>query len=403
MKVSAHLNGQWLAVPCHGNEKVSWLANEILRRFSKLTSRTLTDDVTEVRLTRGGAQLDVDDHLQDVLDDNDVVTVALFDQNAKPIVVTATNGNSRHMNGSEGGRKIVTIDGSTLTCEDLVLLGKGSVRIELSPESIEKVKQSRLLLENILVENKVVYGVNTGFGKFARTVIAKEDLEQLQENLIRSHSAGVGEALSPERTRMLLALRINVLAKGHSGISLPVLQQYIDAFNANCVSWVPERGTVGASGDLAPLSHLALGLMGEGQMWSPTTGWADAKHVLETNGLRPMKLGPKEGLALINGTQLITALTVEATMRADAAARQADVIAALTLEVLKGTTKAFDIDIHLSRPHKGQGVVAQRFRSLLHNDLFPSEMSESHRFCNRVQDAYTLRAVHRCMALSTTR
>ncbi|KAG2460337.1 HUTH lyase, partial [Polypterus senegalus] len=200
----------------------------------------------------------------------------------------------------------------------------------------------------------------------------------------------VGKPLSPERSRMLFALRINVLAKGYSGISLNTLHQMIEAFNASCLSYIPEKGTVGASGDLAPLSHLALGLMGEGKMWSPKSGWADAKF----------------GLALINGTQMITSLGAEAVERALAIARQADIIAALTLEVLKGTTKAFDsvsaihyaviiltsfIDIHELRPHPGQKEVASRFRSLLDSDHHPSEIAESHRFCDRVQDAYTLR------------
>lgn len=190
---------------------------------------------------------------------------------------------------------------------------------------------------------------------------------------------------------MLLALRINVLAKGYSGISLETLKQVIEAFNASCLSYVPEKGTVGASGDLAPLSHLALGLIGEGKMWSPKSGWADAKYVLEAHGLKPIVLKPKEGLALINGTQMITSLGCEALERASAIARQADIVAALTLEVLKGTTKAFDTDIHAVRPHRGQIEVAFRFRSLLDSDHHPSEIAESHRFCDRVQDAYTLR------------
>ncbi|XP_072242236.1 histidine ammonia-lyase isoform X3 [Leuresthes tenuis] len=190
---------------------------------------------------------------------------------------------------------------------------------------------------------------------------------------------------------MLLALRINVLAKGYSGISLETLHAMIQAFNASCLSFVPEKGTVGASGDLAPLSHLALGLMGEGKMWSPKSGWADAKYVLEAHGLKPISLKPKEGLALINGTQMITSLGAEAVERALAIARQADIIAALTLEVLKGTTNAFDSDIHSLRPHPGQIEVAQRFRSLLDSDHHPSEIAESHRFCDRVQDAYTMR------------
>ncbi|XP_062861230.1 histidine ammonia-lyase-like [Trichomycterus rosablanca] len=187
---------------------------------------------------------------------------------------------------------------------------------------------------------------------------------------------------------MLLALRINILAKGYSGISLENLGKMIAAFNASCLSWVPEQGTVGASGDLAPLAHLALGLMGEGRMWSPETGWADAKTVLEGHGLTSISLKPKEGLSLINGTQLISSLGAEALVRAEAIAPQADVIAALTLEVLKGTNKAFDVDVHAVRPHSGQILVAQRFRSLLHSDVFHSQITESY---DGVQDAYTLR------------
>merc|ERR1711988_788821 len=283
------------------------------------------------------------------------------------------------------------LDGESLSTDDLVQLGKARFKIALTKESEERVKQSRELIESIVKENKVVYGITTGFGKFARTVIEKDTLAELQANLIRSHAAGVGRALSPENTRMLLALRINVLAKGFSGISIKTLKQYIDAFNASCLSWVPEQGTVGASGDLAPLSHLALGLMGEGQMWSPATGWGDAKYVLESHNLTPISLEAKEGLALINGTQLITSIGAEAAERAGLIAKQADVVAALTLEVLKGTSRAFDSDVHALRPHKGQQLVARRLRSLLHSETYPSEIAQSHRFCNRVQDAYTLR------------
>ena len=223
--------------------------------------------------------------------------------------------------------------------------------------------KARAIIDNLVKENRTVYGITTGFGKFARTVIDKDKLTDLQHNLIRSHAAGVGKALSPSKTRMLLALRINVLAKGHSGIAPGTLRQLIDAFNgtdlfsdqhfmlllctitfltASCLSWVPEQGTVGASGDLAPLSHLALGLMGEGHMWSPKTGWADAKYVLESHNLSPIVLKAKEGLALINGTQLITSIGAEAVERSGMIARQADVVASLTLEVLKGTSRAFD-------------------------------------------------------------
>ena len=179
-----------------------------------------------------------------------------------------------------------------------------------------------------------------------------------------------------------------MLAKGFSGISFKTLNQLIDAFNASCLSWVPEQGTVGASGDLAPLSHLALGLMGEGTMWSPSTGWGEAKYVLESHNLSPISLEAKEGLAMINGTQLITSIGAEAVERAGIAARQADVVAALTLEVLKGTSRAFDSDVHKRRPHKGQGMVARRLRAMLHSDTYPSEIAQSHRFCDRVQASF---------------
>ncbi|XP_071369644.1 histidine ammonia-lyase-like [Centroberyx affinis] len=192
---------------------------------------------------------------------------------------------------------------------------------------------------------------------------------------------------------MLLALRINVLAKGHSGVSKETVDAMVKAFNASCLSWVPEKGTVGASGDLAPLAHLTLGLMGEGRMWSPQSGWADAKAVLEGHGLTPLVLKPKEGLALINGTQMISSLGAEAVERAVGVARQADIIAALSVEALRGTTKAFHSAVHAVRPHPGQMEVAQRLRSLLDSEVFPSQISESHRSCKRVQDAYTLRCI----------
>ncbi|XP_065828959.1 histidine ammonia-lyase-like [Oscarella lobularis] len=284
----------------------------------------------------------------------------------------------------------VVLDGNSLTTKTLVTLGREKATIKLSSESIKKVVDARKQVEDIVKENKVVYGITTGFGNFARKVISHDKLSELQCNLIRSHAAGVGNALSPERTKRLLALRINVLAKGYSGISLKVLEQYIAAFNASCLPYVPEKGTVGASGDLAPLSHIAFGLMGEGRMWSPETGWKEAKEVLRHHNLTPIELGPKEGIALINGTQLITALGAEALERARLIALQADVIAALTLECLGGTNRAFDRDVHRVRPHAGQMAVAARFRALIHNDLYPSEVAHPSQY-HHVQDAYSLR------------
>ncbi|OQR91017.1 histidine ammonia-lyase [Achlya hypogyna] len=287
---------------------------------------------------------------------------------------------------------ILTLDGYSLETEDLVLLSKGETKIQLSAEAWAKVKSSREVVDNILAENKVAYGINTGFGLFSNVVISADKLHELQDNLIRSHSSGVGTPLSPSATRMLLALRINVLAKGHSGISVDTLEQLIDAFNNDCLSIVPEKGTVGASGDLAPLAHLALGMMGEGKMWDTKDGnkIKDAAEVLKARGLRPVQLKAKEGLAMINGTQLITSIGCEAVVRAANVAEVADIAVALTLEVLKGTVNAFHPRIHEVRPHKGQRMVADRLRTLLQADK-PSELFKSHNYAGKVQDAYTLR------------
>uniref|UniRef100_A0A3Q2Y7M2 Histidine ammonia-lyase n=1 Tax=Hippocampus comes TaxID=109280 RepID=A0A3Q2Y7M2_HIPCM len=352
-RFTVHVRDEWLTVPCRDSSStIRWLGQEALKRYMKNKPddggiAALKDARFVARRCQGLGLLDADDTIDDVLEDNDFVELDMFCLALQSIC----------------------LDGNSLTSTDLVNLGRGLYKITVShhPNTLDGL----------------VYGITTGFGKFARTVIPVSKLKELQENLVRSHSAGVGNPLSPERTRMLLALRINVLAKGHSGISLETLRAMIQAFNASCLSFVPEKGTVGASGDLAPLAHLALGLMGEGKMWSPKSGWADAKYVRRR--LR------RPGLALINGTQMITSLGAEAVERAQAIARQADIIAALTLEVLKGTTKAFDSDIHSLRPHPGQVEVALRFRSLLDSDHHPSEIAESHRFCDRVQDAYTMR------------
>jgi histidine ammonia-lyase len=291
------------------------------------------------------------------------------------------------------GKRVLTLDGYSLSVKDLVDCHDGHCRLELSPLARERIIKARKFLEQIAGEHKIVYGITTGFGTFANVTICPADIRQLQLNLIRSHATGYGDPLSPEKARMLLALRINVLAKGHSGISLQNVEKLIAAFNAFAVSFVPEQGTVGCSGDLCPLAHLALGLLGEGKMWSPKTGWAPAAEVLIENNLEKLDLGPKEGLALINGTQMVSSLGALAVYRAEKIAKQADVIAALTLDVLKGTTRAYDAKIHRVRPHQGQNDVARRLRALLHSDLNPSEIAESHRNCGKVQDAYTLRCV----------
>ncbi|XP_006013136.1 histidine ammonia-lyase-like isoform X1 [Latimeria chalumnae] len=393
MPFTVNVRGEWLVVPCTDTScTVKWLGQEALRRYTKGkpdAGGILPGGEFCVRRCQGLGLLDPDDALKNVLQDNDFIEIVLEGEASSSGFVTYefdVQSCSQRV-----PKKYISLDGNSLTPKDLVDLGKGLYKVKLTPEAESRVKQCRELLDNFVKEKRVVYGVSTGFGKFAGTVIANDKLKELQENLVRSHSSGVGKPLSPERSRMLLALRINVLAKGYSGISLKTLDQMIDAFNASCLSYVPEKGTVGASGDLAPLSHLALGLMGEGKMWSPKSGWADAKYVLQAHELKPISLKPKEGLALINGTQLIASLGCEAVERAAAIARQADIVAALTLEALKGTNKAFDSAIHDLRPHCGQIEVALRIRSVLDSVQHPSQIADSHKNDGRVQDAYTLR------------
>lgn len=392
MRVSVRFNGKWFLVPCgEGKTSIQWLIEETLRRSTDANETEKSAKDFEAILAQGGGTLDPNDPINQVLYDNDFVHISAVgtpveDGHTSPGVILREAATKSHDHA-----KFVELDGCSLSTETLVALGNGKLKIKLSEEAENKVNKSRELLDDIVRENKVVYGVTTGFGMFARVVISKEKLKQLQENVIRSHAAGVGTPLSTKHTRMLFALRINVLAKGYSGISFKTLKQLVAAFNESCLPWVPEQGTVGASGDLAPLSHLALGLLGEGQMWSPKSGWADADLVLKAHDLQPLQLQPKEGIALVNGTQLITSLGAESVERARLIAKQADVIAAMSLEVLKGTTRAFDALIQQVRPHVGQRRVAERLRSLLHSNVHPSEIAESHRFCNRVQDAYTLR------------
>jgi len=297
--------------------------------------------------------------------------------------------------GNNSAHQVVILDGEGLTVEQLMSLEQENVKVDLSQEAWDRVKSGRQVVDDILKDpNQKVYGINTGFGLFSNVGITPENLAALQLNLIRSHAVGVGPYLTPSRTRRLLALRINVLAKGRSGIRSETLQQLIDALNKWCLPAVPEKGTVGASGDLAPLAHLALGLVGEGKIWNPQTkSLEDAGSVLQAHGLKPIELGAKEGLALINGTQLITSLGAEAVYRAENCSLVADVAGALTLESLKGTVVAFNEMIHKARPHTGQLEIARRLRSLLHTKEHPSEIYVSHANCGVVQDSYTLRCI----------
>jgi len=290
----------------------------------------------------------------------------------------------------QSNQEVICLDGETLTIPDLIAIGYQYARVEV--RDWDRVNRGRKVIDDIVASGKVVYGINTGFGNFADVVIPSDKVKELQVNLIRSHSSGVGAPLSLPRTRMVMALRINVLVKGYSGISAETLQAFISALNANCLPRIPEKGSVGASGDLAPLAHLALGLMGEGKMWSDRSkSYEPASNVLADHNLTPISLKAKEGLALINGTQFITALGAEAVYRASNIAVTADIVSAMTVDALKGTVAAFDPRIHAVRPHTGQIAVAKRIKALLHSDAHPSAIALDHKDCGKVQDSYTLR------------
>ena len=280
------------------------------------------------------------------------------------------------------------LDGASLTLEGLEAVARSRQSVALSPETRARVRLSRQVVDEAVARHEVVYGVNTGFGNFADVVIPSARLGELQLNLVRSHSAGVGEALSEAQTRALMALRANVLAKGFSGVRPETLDLLVAMINAGVHPVVPSQGSVGASGDLAPLAHLALALVGEGTCAHSGRVVASAE-ALRAAGLRAVVLEAKEGLALINGTQLMTAVTGLALAEAWRLARTADVAGALTLDALKGTDVAFDPRIHAQRPHPGQAASARNLRKLLAG----SPIRESHRDCGKVQDAYTLRCM----------
>lgn len=281
----------------------------------------------------------------------------------------------------------IELTGNDLTLADLIRIGQGS-HAALGEQGIVTVDASRAVVDKIIEENEVVYGVNTGFGNFADVVIPEDKLSQLQYNLIRSHAAGVGAPLDHTTCRVLMALRANVLAKGFSGIRRENLQALLNALNAGFHPFIPEQGSVGASGDLAPLAHLTLNLMGEGH------AMADGRRVsaaaqLEKHGLKPITLLAKEGLAFINGTQVMAAIGGIALDQALSLLKHADLIAAMSLEALKGSRQAFYQKIHTARAHRGQIQCADNLWRLLAD----SEIMNSHVNCGKVQDSYSLRCV----------
>jgi len=284
--------------------------------------------------------------------------------------------------------KYITIDGENLKLEQIEQVAYGKVLVRLSQKAIPKIKRCRKYVEEIVKKGETVYGINTGFGKLCRVKISPAEIEKLQKNLILSHAIGVGPVFCEEEVRAAMLLQANVLAKGHSGVRVEVIDSLIKLLNSGITPMVPEKGSVGASGDLAPLSFVALVLIGE--------GWAfykkrllSGKEALRKAGLKPLKLSAKEGIALVNGTEMMTGLGVLTLLKAERLADLADMAGALSCEAALATPVAFDEDLQRVRKHKGQSVSAKNLITLMKN----SQIREFHKACPKVQDPYSFRCM----------
>jgi histidine ammonia-lyase len=281
------------------------------------------------------------------------------------------------------------LDGESLSIEDIVRVARDpAARVGIDPEARRALLQSRGIVDRAIQSGQTIYGINTGFGKLANVRIPPDQLDRLQTNLIRSHAAGVGTPLPPAIVRAVMLLRANVLVRTTSGVRPELVDALVGLLNAGIIPVVPEQGSVGASGDLAPLSHIGLALMGEGPVRSPSGKLVSAGAALGEAGLSPYRFAPKEGIAFINGTQAQTAMLALMVHDAGVLWRTSVAAAAMTLEALRGTPAPLDVRIHRVRPHPGQIEAAALMRRLLQD----SEIRESHRENDpRVQDAYSLR------------
>jgi histidine ammonia-lyase len=280
----------------------------------------------------------------------------------------------------------ITLDGSHLTLDDVVAIAQGAPAT-LAPDAVPRIQRARDAVERFLARGDVIYGVTTGFGAFKDRVIPAERVVELQRNLVRSHAAGVGPALPEPHVRAMLAVRANTLAQGHSGARVEVIQRLLDLLERDVLPVIPAQGSLGASGDLAPLAHLALVLIGEGEAFYHDERLPGGE-ALRRAGLAPLDLQAKEGLALLNGTTLMTVFACLVTQRAENVLRAADIAGCLSLEALHGTRAAFDARLHAARPHPRQIECAAYLRALLDGSSFV----RGHDPLN-VQDAYTLRCI----------
>jgi len=281
----------------------------------------------------------------------------------------------------------ILLDGKSLTLEKVIQVARGGAAVALTDDAKTAVNRSRDYVDKLVAEGRTVYGITTGFGEFAKVAIGAEDVEQLQRNLIVSHACGIGQFLSEEIVRAVMLLRINALSTGYSGIRLVVLQTLIDMLNAGVIPVIPEKGSLGASGDLAPLAHMALPLIGLGEAFYQGE-FMQGGEAMSRAGIEPVTLAAKEGLALINGTQAMTAIGALTVYDSNNLLKLADIAAALTSEALNGITDAYNPSLHALRPHAGQVAVADNMLKLLKDSERTTRQGES-----RVQDAYSLRCV----------
>lgn len=285
-------------------------------------------------------------------------------------------------------KDFVEIDSKSLRIEDVINVSKNNYQVSLSKKVIQKINEGRQVVEKALKATTTIYGINTGFGAFCRKVISKNSIKQLQKNLLLSHSVGVDKPFSEEVVRAIMLLRAHTLASGNCGVRLELVQTLLNMLNNGVHPYIPQKGSVGASGDLAPLAHLGLVLIGEGQAFY-NGKLLSGKEVMELAKIKLLELEAKEGVALINGTQVMTAIAAQVVFEAEIIMKTADIIAACTIDALKGSDVPFDRRLHELRPHAGQLKSAENVRLLMRN----SEIRESHRGCDHVQDAYSMRCV----------
>jgi len=281
----------------------------------------------------------------------------------------------------------IRIDGNHLTVENVLQVAREQVQVTLTEAAAAQVRRSREVVDAFVNEEKVVYGITTGFGKFSDVVISKDEARDLQKNLIMSHACGVGDPLPEETVRAVMLLRANALSKGFSGVRLETIQVLLDMLNRGVHPVIPEKGSLGASGDLAPLSHMVLVMMGEGEAFYQGKRLSGSE-AMKAAGIQPIELTSKEGLGLINGTQVMTAVGVLCVADAIDLVKLVDVAGALTLEALRGITDAFDPRVHQLRPHAGQMRSAANMLRLTAESRRTTRQGEL-----RVQDAYTLRCI----------